>query len=365
MEGKPPRPKLLVVDDNPADLRVITETLKGEYKIDTALNGEEALILAATDPLPDLILLDVMMPKIDGYEVCARLKSNVKTRNIPVIFLTALSEDEDEARGLALGAADFITKPFRPGLVRARVRNHLELKLHRDHLDYLVKERTRELLPAHQPAIKGSPLPAEYRDPETGGHIFRTQNYVRSLAEHLKNHPDFISFLNDDVIDKLYRSAPLHDIGKVCIPDNILLKTGKLTDEEFMIVKKHARRGYDAIERASQELGRNTFLQIAMEMAYTHHEKWDGSGYPSGLKGEQIPVSGRLMALADVYDALISRRVYKPPMRHQAAVAIINEVKGIHFDPRVVDAFLELEGKFKLIALEFADFDEERAALSD
>ncbi|MBF0549645.1 MAG: two-component system response regulator [Deltaproteobacteria bacterium] len=365
MDGNLPKPKILVVDDTPANLRLIMETLKNDYKIVTALNGEKALILAATEPLPDLILLDVMMPEIDGYEVCARLKSDVKTKNIPIIFLTALNEEEDEARGLALGAADFITKPFRPGLVKARVRNHIELKLHRDHLDSLVKERTSELLLTQQVTIEGLATLAEYRDPETGGHIFRTQSYVRALAEHLRNHPDFASVLNDDIIDKLYRSAPLHDIGKVSIPDSILLKSGKLTDEEFTTMKTHAKCGYDAIARATKRLGQNSFLQLAMEMAYTHHEKWDGSGYPLGLKGEQIPVSGRLMALADVYDALISRRVYKPPMRHQTAVSIISEVRGTHFDPRVVDAFLELEEKFKLIALEFADFDDERTALSD
>jgi len=204
---------------------------------------------------------------------------------------------------------------------------------------------------------------AEYRDPETGGHIKRTQNYVKALAQHLKDHPRFRNELNDETIELLYISAPLHDVGKVGIRDHILMKPGKLTDEEFEIMKKHSKLGHDALHITEQKLGRSSFLRYAREIAFTHQEKWDGSGYPQGLKGDKVPISGRLMALADVNDALISKRVYKPPCPHEKAVSIIMEGKGTHFDPDVVDAFIKLESTFRNIALTFADFEEERQML--
>jgi putative two-component system response regulator len=204
---------------------------------------------------------------------------------------------------------------------------------------------------------------AEYRDPETGGHIKRTQNYVKALAVHLKDHPRFRDELDDETIELLYLSAPLHDVGKVGVRDHILLKPGRLTDEEFEEMKKHTTYGRDALLATERKLGQDTFLRYAREIAYTHQEKWDGSGYPSGLKGTEIPIAGRLMALADVYDALISKRVYKPPMPHEKAVAIIVEGKGRHFDPAMVDAFLALESTFRNIALTFADYEEERQML--
>jgi putative two-component system response regulator len=204
---------------------------------------------------------------------------------------------------------------------------------------------------------------AETRDPETGGHIKRTKEYIRTLAEYLKSHPRFSHFLNNESIDLLYKSAPLHDIGKVGVPDSILLSHEKLTPDEWEEMKKHSVYGRDALLAAGAQLGENSFLRFAREIAYSHHERWDGTGYPEGLSGEEIPISGRLMALADVYDALISKRVYKRPFPHAKAVEIIEEDKGKQFDPDVVDAFLNLEDKFRTIALRFADFDEEKAAL--
>lgn len=360
--------KVLIVDDTPENIQVLMETLKGKYKIVAAINGQKALQMAAMDPIPDIILLDIMMPGLDGYQVCEKLKSNEKTRNIPVVFVTAMSQEDDEQKGLDLGAVDYITKPFRPGIVKSRVQNHLELKRHRDHLEELVRERTRELVITQDATINALGTLAEYRDPETGGHIKRTQNYVKALAVKLKGHPRFSSFLNDAVIEQLFKSAPLHDIGKVGVPDSILLKPGKLTDEEFEEMKKHAVYGSDTLFRVEMELGADvgsiSFLSFAKEIAYTHQEKWDGSGYPQGLKGEEIPISGRLMALADVYDALISRRVYKPPFTHSKAVEIITEGKGRHFDPDIVDAFLDIHEEFRQVAIEYADHDEEREALS-
>ena len=201
---------------------------------------------------------------------------------------------------------------------------------------------------------------AEYRDPETGGHIKRTQNYVRALAEHVKDHARFKDVLNQQTIELLHKCSPLHDIGKVAIPDNILLKPGKLTNEEFDEMKNHAVYGRDAIRLCEKQIPGTSFLKHAREIAYTHHEKWDGSGYPQGLHKEEIPISGRIMAVADVYDALISKRVYKPPFPHSKAVSIITEGKGTHFDPVLVEAFLDLEQGFRQIAIEFADFQEER-----
>ncbi len=354
---------VLVVDDTETNIDILLETLGDDYDVSVAMDGESALESVADDP-PDLILLDIMMPGINGYEVCERLKNDEPTRKIPVIFLTAMTEEQDEAKGLALGAVDYVTKPFSPNLVRARVRNQLELKRYRDHLEELVKERTRELELTQEATIESMAALAEYRDPETGGHIKRTKNYVKALAVQLKDNPKFDAFLDDETIGLLYQSAPLHDIGKVAIEDSILLKPGKLTDEEFEEMKKHTTYGRDAICVAANKLGHDSFLRYAEEIAYTHQEKWDGSGYPQGLQGEDIPISGRLMAVADVYDALISRRVYKKPFTHTKAVNIILEGKGIHFDPDMVDAFLEIHEEFRQIALEFADFDEEREMLA-
>ncbi len=362
--GQTKAEKILLVDDNATNLKILHDTLDNlGYHLLVAKNGEGALAIARKTTL-SLILLDIMMPEMDGYEVCERLKAEEKTRDIPVIFITALSDDADEAKGLALGAVDYITKPFNPDLVRARVRNHLELKRYRDYLEQLVEERTREIALTQAITIESLATLAEYRDPETGGHIKRTQNYVKALAMHLKQHPRFRDELADENIELLYRSAPLHDVGKVGVPDLILLKAGKLTDEEFEEMKKHTNYGHDALHITEQKLGQNSFLRCAKEIAFTHQEKWDGSGYPLGLKADQIPISGRLMALADVYDALISKRIYKPPLPHEEAVRIITEGSGKHFDPDIVDAFLALEHTFRNIALTFSDFDEEREMLS-
>ncbi len=354
---------VLVVDDTPENIDLLSGILRPQYKVRAATNGYKALQLALKEPLPDIILLDVMMPGINGYEVCARLKSDIKTKNIPVIFITALSEAGDEAKGLKLGAVDYISKPINPSLVKARVHNQLELKRHRDHLEELVEERTRELKLTQEVTIEVMGALLEYRDPETGGHIRRTQNYVRALANQLRKHPKYAPFLDDTAVEMLYLSAPLHDIGKVGIADSILLKPGRLTDREFEEMKKHTLLGRDAIKTAERRLGYNSFLRYAREIAETHQEKWDGSGYPYGLKAEEIPISGRLMAIADVYDALISKRVYKPPFSHRKAVDIIREKKGIHFDPDMIDAFLEVQDEFRNIAMEFADSEEEKQAL--
>jgi len=359
------KPTILVVDDTPDNLTLMQALLKDLYKVKGANNGERALKIASAENPPDLILLDIMMPGIDGYEVCRQLKANPATRDIPVIFLTAKTEVEDEKLGFELGAVDYITKPVSPPIVMARVHTQLTLKASADFLrdknEFLeaeVTRRTREVMAIQDVTILAMASMAETRDTDTGNHIRRTQRYVKALAWKLSTHPRFSAFLTSQNINLLFKSAPLHDIGKVGIPDRILLKPGRLTPEEFEIMKTHTTLGRDAIAHAEQELGADVeFLTLAKEIAYSHQEKWDGSGYPQGLAGDQIPISARLMALADVYDALISRRVYKDPMPHEQATDIIRQTSGRHFDPDVVNAFLAIEENFRAIALSYADSD--------
>lgn len=357
------RPVVLVVDDTPENITLMVGLLRDIYRVKVATNGERALRIAHDDIPPDLILLDIMMPNMDGYEVCRRLKTDPETRDIPVIFLTAKAAVEDERAGLELGAVDYITKPISPPIVLARIRTHLALKAAADYLrnqNILLEEevarRTREIEAIQDVTVIALASLAETRDVDTGNHILRTQHYVKALAEELSNHPKFREFLTPAKINLLFKTAPLHDIGKVGIPDRILLKPGRLTPEEFEIMKTHAALGRDAIQHAEQRLGLDVeFLEMAKEIALSHHERWDGTGYPQRLAGEQIPVTARIMAVADVYDALISRRVYKEPISHDIAVREIEKCRGSHFDPDVVDAFLRLKNEFEKIANRFLD----------
>ena len=305
------------------------------------------------------------MPGMDGYEVCRRLKADPVTESIPVIFLTARSEAEDETRGLSMGAVDYIVKPISPPVVMARIRTQLMLKSASDFLrgksDLLESEvarRTAEIQDLQDAMVLSMASLAETRDNETGNHLRRTQHYVKRLAQQLRLNPRYASELDDRCIDLLFKSAPLHDIGKVGIPDSILLKPSRLDTQEFAIMKTHTTLGRDAIVHAEQALGREVpFLRFAKEIALSHQEKWDGSGYPEGLVGDAIPLSARLMALADVYDALISKRVYKPAFTHQDSVRMILEGNGT-FDPDVVQAFGAVQEDFRLIAARFSDEDE-------
>ena len=358
---------VLVVDDSPDNLSLMAGLLEDHYNVKIANNGEKALKIAAADSAPDLILLDIMMPEMDGYEVCRRLKRNPGTMDIPVIFLTAKAEVEDEKQGLELGAVDYITKPVSPPIVMARVKTQLSLKAAADFLKdknaYLESEvgrRTKEVSTIQDVTMMAMASLAETRDNETGNHIRRTQNYVRALALRLKDHPRFADYLTPAQIEILYKSAPLHDIGKVGIPDRILLKPGRFEPAEFEIMKTHCALGRDAILAAERLLDApNSFLRCAREIAHYHQEKWNGSGYPEGLKGDAIPASARLMAVADVYDALISKRVYKEGMPHAKAVEIIREGRGAHFDPDMVDAFVEIQEEFGAIAGRYADSDQD------
>lgn len=361
------RRTILVVDDTPSNLVVLNAILKDQYKLRIATHGQLALELAQRDPVPDLILLDVMMPDIDGFEVCRRLKANPLTAEIPVIFLTAKIQESDEIEGFDVGAADYIHKPLVPAIVLTRVKTHLQvqdlktaLRMYNQTLEERVAERTAELLKMQNATIMAMGVMAEMRDEETGLHLKRTQEYLRLLASVVADNPRFSAELTPENIEWMAKSAPLHDIGKVGIPDAILHKPGKLSEEEFAIMQHHPRYGRNIIQEVERVVGEGSmFLRYAREIAYGHQEKWDGSGYPEGLQGDAIPIAARLMALADVYDALLSRRVYKPPFSHEMAVKIIVEGRARHFDPDLVDAFLQIADQFNQIAIEYADPDDQ------
>ncbi|ATL99991.1 two-component system response regulator [Aeromonas bestiarum] len=357
---------ILIVDDSPENLMVLTDLLSPTYRVLAAQSGEKCLRIATGKTAPDLILLDVMMPGMDGYEVLKQLRITPETSRIPVVLLTALADPQSEEYGLSLGAADYITKPIKPAIVQARVRTQLEAKQARDGLQSqntaLEAEVARRMMEndlIQQVSIRALAHLAEIRDPETGNHILRTQGYVRQLASALATHPRFAETLTPRYIDLLSRSAPLHDIGKVGIPDHILLKPAKLTVEEWGTMRTHAKLGSDAIEQAEQDIEQPlAFLTLAKEIAHWHHEKWDGSGYPDGLHGDDIPLSARLMALADVFDALISVRVYKAAMPYDEARTLILTGSGQHFDPDVVAAFDSHFEQFVAIAERYKDDNE-------
>lgn len=367
---------ILVVDDNKENLTVIGHLLRPFYRVKVANSGIRALEIAATSPKPELILLDVMMPEMDGYEVLRRLRADPFTHDIPVIFVTAMDADADEEHGLLLGAVDYLTKPVKPALLLARVKTQLELKAARDvladqnaYLDAEVHRRMAENDLIKDFALHAMAALAEKRDNETGNHLHRTKAYVEALMENLKEHPRFKSELDDpDARRRIAKAAPLHDIGKVGIPDAILLKPGKLTPEEFEIMKTHAAIGAQTIQEAiisveKAQLGKLEaatlsaldFLEISKQIAGGHHEKWDGSGYPLALSGDAIPLPARLMAIADVFDALMSKRHYKRAFSFEDTVQMIVDGRGKHFDPDIVDAFVLIKDKFLDIAKRYAD----------
>ncbi|MBS1189782.1 MAG: response regulator receiver modulated metal dependent phosphohydrolase [Rhodocyclaceae bacterium] len=343
-----PTGTILLVDDDPVNLDILARLLRPYYEVLAAPSGERALEVVAGPAKPDLILLDVLMPGMNGYGVLARLREDPATRDIPVIFVTGLDSTADEERGLELGAVDYITKPYRASIILARVHTQLELRRARQwlanqvvYLEAEVARRTQDIQLAQDITIRALAELAETRDSETGNHIRRTQEYMHILAKRLQSHPRFSAFLTDKVVELLTKSAPLHDIGKVGIPDQILLKPGKLTAEEWRIMKTHCLLGADAIERAVHEANHSVdFLDMAQQIAHYHHEKWDGSGYPEGRQADAIPVPARLMALADAFDAIVSLRSYKRPVPAEKAKELIARERGHQFDPDMVDAFL-------------------------
>lgn len=322
------RQTVLVVDDMPNNIALLSEVLHDEYRIKVALNGKEALdIVRSSDP-PDIVLMDVMMPQMDGYEACEIMKSDLEMQSIPVIFVTAMDEEREESRGFEIGAVDYITKPISPEIVKARVGTHLSLHNQSVALERKVAERTRELYATRLEIVRSLGTAAEFRDKETGDHIMRMSRICRVLAEGLG--------LGENAVDTIFNAAPMHDVGKIGIPDNILGKPGKLAPEEWRIMKTHTTIGANII-------GKHDFglLITARRIALAHHEKWDGTGYPEGLRGEDIPVEGRIAAVADVFDALTSERPYKAPWPVEEARDHVLQGRGTHFDPAIVDVFQE------------------------
>jgi len=354
---------VLIVDDTPANLQLLESILQERgYAVRAAISGQMAL-KAVRIQAPDLVLLDINMPEMNGFEVCHALKADPDSMGIPVIFVSAAVDTADKLRAFEEGGVDYVTKPFQPLEVLARVATHLELKRHRENLEDMVQERTRELLLTQDAVIYGLGILAEYRDPETGLHIKRTQLYVKLLAEQVRHHPRFQGYFDDTTIRLLYHSAPLHDIGKVGVPDHILLKPGPLTVPEFALMKRHTTYGREVIDRITAGMKIETalsFLRLAGDCAYSHHEWWDGTGY-NGMRGDEIPVAGRLMALADVYDALTSKRVYKPAFSHERTLEMLTRGDGRtapqQFDPAVLEAFIELQDTFKQVSNAYRDED--------
>ncbi len=358
-----PEATLLVVDDSPANLTVLVDLLEPHYRVRASTSGARALRIARTKPAPDLILLDVMMPNLSGHDVLAELRGDPETRDIPVVFVTALGAPDDESRGLDLGAADYITKPFHPVAVLSRVRTQLrrtraraELTERNAALAAQVARGTVENERVQDVTILALARLAQARDRETGNHLRRTQEYVRILGAQLLAAGQHGDVLTPHSIAALAKSAPLHDIGKVAVPDRILLKSGPLTDAEWTIMRMHPAEGRKAIERAERDAGIPVdFLAFAKEICQSHHERWDGSGYPDGLVSMAIPLSARLMAVADVFDALVSNRPYKRAVAPAEARRAIVAERGRHFDPDVVDAFLAAFGQFVAVAERLED----------
>jgi putative two-component system response regulator len=347
--AKPPRQNILVVDDAPANIEVLRGILRDDYRVRVATGGERGLAIAHATPAPDLILLDIMMPGMDGYEVCTRLKSDYRTRHIPVIFITAMGEVRDEARGFEVGAVDFITKPVSPPIVLARVRAQLALHDQTRELTVLVNQRTEQLHTTRLQIIQTLGRAAEYKDEDTGLHVVRMSHYAKIISLALG--------VDEAGAELIFNAAPMHDIGKIGIPDSILQKPAKLEDAEWTAMKRHPEIGAEIVGRVAED---SALLELARCIALTHHEKWDGSGYPRGLKGDQIPIEGRIVALADVFDALTSTRPYKRAWTVDEALSLIRSESGRQFDPDVVAAMDSvLPGLLEIRARYREDPDEE------
>jgi len=344
---------IILVDDNPTNLRTGINVLSEKYSVATAPSAKKLFSLLESSK-PDLILLDIDMPEMNGYEAIKILKAKEETKNIPVIFLTGKTESDDELEGLSLGAIDYITKPFQPPLLLKRIEVHLlvkkqtvELKNFNDNLQKMVEEKTQNILELQDSLLKTIAEMVEYRDDITGDHIERTQRGVEILLEEIENSGLYPESTKGWDTNLLLQSCQLHDVGKISIGDNILKKPGKLNNDEFEEIKKHTIIGEEIIRKIEAMTKENDFLKYAKIFAVSHHERWDGTGYPGRLKEDEIPLLGRIMAIADVYDALISVRPYKKAFTHEEAVAIITDGSGTQFDPLLVEAFARIAEKFK------------------
>ncbi|THB67140.1 MAG: response regulator [Spirochaetaceae bacterium] len=355
---------VMVVDDNLSNLKILRLFLEDAgYKAKAYTNGKEALKAAAESP-PDIFLLDINMPEMDGFAVSEAIRRDSAMQDVPILFISALSGNDDKLRAFQAGGEDYITKPFQFDEVQARVETHLklsrmrkELTEHNRNLEQLVINKTKELYDSQLATIFALAKLAEHRDNDTGKHVERVQSYTAVLAKALAKEAEFACQLDDSFIENLIHATPLHDIGKVAIPDSVLLKPGKLTPEEFEIIKTHTLIGSQNLENVHAHYSSNTFLRMGVDITRSHHERWDGKGYPDGLQEKSIPLAGRIVAVADVYDALRSKRVYKPAFPHTQAYDIIVKEAGAHFDPDIIAVFSRIHREFEEISHEMAEQD--------
>ena len=332
---------ILVVDDDRTNLIMAERLLANEYTIISVTSGEQALKFL-TKRKPDLILLDINMPEMDGFEVMRNIKGNDAWEKIPVIFLTADRDAETEVECLEMGAVDFVGKPFEPEIMRNRIRRTLEIEEYRKDLEGVVRRQTAKIDKIQREIIISLANLIESRDGSTGQHVKRTSQYVEMIVDELSRRDMYNELIDENFIYNLIKAAPMHDIGKIKIPDEVLQKPGKLTDEEFAIMKQHSPEGGKIIHMIMKNIEEKDYIDVAYNVATFHHEKWNGKGYPDGLAGEQIPLEARIMAVADVFDALVSKRCYKDAMSLDQAFKIIEESKGEHFDPQIAQVFLDL-----------------------
>lgn len=347
-------PDILIVDDTIANLRLLEGLLREQgFRVRPVTSGALAL-KAAERQCPDLILLDINMPEMDGYETCRRFKENEVLRRVPIIFLSALSDTGDKVKAFEAGGVDYVTKPFQFEEVLARVRTHLTirqlqagLEQHNWNLHVLVKAQLAEIFESQHATILALSKLAESRDDDTGQHLDRVKAYCKLLGEALRGDPHYAPIINDEFCENLVFASPLHDIGKVGIPDAVLCKPGKLTDEEFAVMRTHTTIGAATLKTVLNRYPSNKFIQMGLEIARSHHEKWDGTGYPDRIAGLDIPLSARVMAIADVYDALTSERCYKKAMPHEKALDIIVDGAGTHFDPYLMPSLGKVAEGFR------------------
>lgn len=362
---------VMIIDDTPANLEVLEEILSQQgYRVAAFPRGEMALRAAAKSH-PDLILLDIMMPGMDGFQVCSQLKANETLQDVPIIFISALDDTANKVKAFTHGGIDYVTKPFQEEEVIARVKTHLslrhmqlQLQRHSNHLEELVREKIKEISNSQMATLVAISNLAEFRDKYTGQHIERTRTFCQLLSKQLQQSPRYAKSIDDRFIDNIYHAATLHDIGKIGIPDSILLKQGKLTYDEFEIMKSHTIIGNATLHKVKEMYPKNAFINMGLAMTRSHHEKWNGSGYPDGLAGEDIPLSARIMALVDVYDALRSLRPYKEPFTHEQSIEIILKDTGQHFDSAIVDAFMAIEPSFSAIFNQMNDCGAARGELA-
>ena len=344
------RATILIVDDVEINRLLLEDILMDDYNIEQAENGKEALTMLLDGSCnPSLVLLDIMMPEMDGFEVLDNMRSNELTQKIPVIFITTADTIENEAKGLSGGAIDYIVKPFANTIVKSRIDNQMELAMYRENLERMVNQKVNALISAKEKMLTTMASVIEYRSIESGEHVKRTSILTGMIAEILLNNPSFRDELLENDYNIMVKASPLHDVGKIAVPDEILLKPGKLTPEEFAIMETHTTKGSEIIKKMQLDEEEDLYLKHCYDICRYHHERCDGKGYPDKLSGSEIPLSAKIVSIVDVYDALVSQRVYKPPFSHEDAMKIIEEDAGKKFDAKIVDDLMKNDRIFRKV----------------